>query len=90
MLYLPGLLKRVLEIPQERVTALIKYTDKNVPALARKKWAQLIETNPIAAWVDDCIVINPDAKSYIGKDDPEKAARWLYANFCKYSSRQSR
>jgi len=82
--YLPGLLKRVLEIPRERVTALIKYTDKNVPALARKKWAQLIETNPIAAWVDDCIVINPDAKSYIGKDDPEQAARWLYANFCKY------
>ena len=82
--YLPGLLKRVLEIPRERVTALIKYTDKNVPALARKKWAQLIETNPIAAWVDDCIVIHPDAKSYIGKDDPDKAARWLYANFCKY------
>jgi putative DNA primase/helicase len=82
--YLPGLLKRVLEIPRERVTALIKYTDKNVPALARKKWAQLIETNPIAAWVDDCIVINPDAKSYIGKDDPDQAARWLYANFCKY------
>jgi putative DNA primase/helicase len=82
--YLPGLLKRVLEIPRERVTALIKYTDKNVPALARKKWAQLIETNPIAAWVDDCLVIHPDAKSYIGKDDPDKAGRWLYANFCKY------
>ena len=78
------MLKRVLEIPRERVTALIKHTDKNVPALARKKWAQLIETNPIAAWVDDCIVLNPDAKGYIGKDDPEQIGRWLYANFCEY------
>jgi phage/plasmid-associated DNA primase len=82
--YLPGLLKRVLEISRERVTALIKHTERNVPALAQKKWAQLIETNPIAAWVDDCIVVNPDVKGYIGKDDPEQAGRWLYANFCKY------
>jgi phage/plasmid-associated DNA primase len=82
--YLPGLLKRVLEIPRQRVTDLIKHTDRNVPALARKKWAQLIETNPIAAWVDDCIVLDPDAKGYIGKDDPEQIGRWLYANFCEY------
>ncbi len=83
-LFLPGLLKRVLEIPRDRVTALIKYTDRNVPALAKKKWSQLIETNPIAAWADECTVFDPDAKSYIGKDDPEQAHRWLYANFCKY------
>jgi len=82
--YLPGLLKRVLEIPRQRVTDLIKHTDKNVSALAQKKWSQLIETNPIAAWVDDCIVINPDVKGYVGKDDPEQTARWLYANFCQY------
>ena len=86
--YLPGLLKRVLEIPRERVTALIKHTERNVPALAQKKWAQLIETNPIAAWVDDCVILNPDARGYIGKDDPEQAGRWLYANFCQYQ-RQS-
>ena len=82
--YLPGLLKRVLEIPRQRVTDLIKHTEKNVPALAQKKWSQLVETNPIAAWVDDCIVLNSDAKGYIGKDDPEQAGRWLYANFCEY------
>lgn len=82
--YLPGLLKRVLEIPRDRVTALIKFTDRNVPALAQKKWAQLVETNPIAAWVDENIVIEWDAKGYIGKDDPEQSARWLYANFCRF------
>jgi phage/plasmid-associated DNA primase len=82
--YLPGLLKRALEIPRQRVTDLIKYTDRNVPALAQKKWAQLIETNPIAAWVDECVIVSCDAKGYIGKDDPEQSARWLYANFCKF------
>ncbi len=82
--FLPGLLKRVLEIPREQVTALIKFTDRNVPALAAKKWAQLIETNPIAAWVEENVVIGSEAKGYIGKDDPEQSARWLYANFCKF------
>jgi len=82
--YLPGLLKRVLEIPRDRVTDLIKHTEKNVPALAQKKWAQLIETNPIAGWLDECLILSPQAKSYIGKDDPEESARWLYANFCKH------
>jgi len=73
-----------LEIPRQRVTDLIKYTDRNVPALAQKKWAQLIETNPIAGWLDECLILSPHAKSYIGKDNPEESARWLYANFCKH------
>jgi putative DNA primase/helicase len=82
--YLPGLLKRVLEIPRQRVTDLIKHTEKNVPALAQKKWAQMIETNPIAGWLDECLILSPQAKSYIGKDDIDKSGEWLYANFCKY------
>jgi phage/plasmid-associated DNA primase len=82
--YLPGLLKRVLEISPERVTALVKHTEKNVPALAQKKWAQMIETNPIAAWVDECLVFEPNAKTYIGIDNPEQSGRWLYANFCQF------
>jgi len=82
--YLPGLLKRVLEIAPERVTALIKHTDRNVPALAQKKWLQLLDTNPIAAWVDEALVIEQQAKTYIGKDDPQKSEQWLYANFCQF------
>ncbi len=83
--FLPGLLKRVLEIPRERVTALIKHTERNVPALAAKKWAQLVETNPIAAWVDECLIVDPAAKAYIGVDlkEPQDPRRhqWLYPNF---------
>jgi putative DNA primase/helicase len=86
--FLPGLLRRVLEIPRERVTALIKFTEKNVPALANKKWEQMIETNPIAAWVDDCIVIAPNAKCRMGTDslDPNDPRwyEWIYPNFVRY------
>jgi putative DNA primase/helicase len=86
--FLPGLLKRVLEIPRERVTALIKHTEKNVPALAAKKWAQMIETNPIAAWVDECVIIDPNVKAYIGKVlvDPldPRINQWSYPNFIRY------
>ncbi|MEG5164458.1 DUF3854 domain-containing protein [Microcoleus sp. AT3-A2] len=82
--YLPGLLKRVLDIPASEVTRLIKHTDREVPALAQVKWRQLCETNPIAGWLEEKAVISPDAKGYVGLGDIEQAGRWLYANFCKY------
>jgi putative DNA primase/helicase len=82
--FLPGLLKRVLDIPREEVTRLIKHTDRQVPELAQVKWKQLCETNPIAGWLDEKAVIDPDAKGYIGLGDIDEAGRWLYANFCKH------
>lgn len=82
--YLPGLLKRVLDISAEEVTRLIKHTDREVPALAQVKWKQLCETNPIAGWLEEKAVINPEAKGYIGLGDIDQAGRWLYANFIKY------
>jgi putative DNA primase/helicase len=82
--FLPGLLKRVLDMPREEVTRLIKHTDREVPELAQVKWKQLCETNPIAGWLDEKAIIDPDAKGYIGLGDIEEAGRWLYANFCKH------
>jgi putative DNA primase/helicase len=82
--YLPGLLKRVLDMPQQEVTRLIKHTDREVPELAQVKWKQLCETNPIAGWLDEKVIVDPNAKAYIGMGDIEEAGRWLYANFCKH------
>jgi len=82
--YLPGLLKRVLDIPREEVTRLVKHTDREVPALATIKWRQLCETNPIAGWLDEKIILKSDAKTYVGQGDIEEANKWLFANFCKY------
>jgi putative DNA primase/helicase len=82
--YLPGLLKRVLDIPREEVTRLVKHTDREVPALAVVKWRQLCETNPLAGWLDEKIILKSDAKTYVGQGDIEEEGRWLFANFCKY------
>jgi putative DNA primase/helicase len=81
---LPGLLRKVLSIPRERVTQLIKFTEKYVPELAKKKWGQLIETNSIAAWLDEKVIVDPDVRSYMGLNNEEKTGQWLYANFCKF------
>ncbi len=82
--FLPGLLKRVLDISPQEVTRLIKYTEREVPALAATKWRQLCETNPIAGWLDDKVIIEPSAKAYIGLGDVDQAGRWMFANFCKW------
>jgi putative DNA primase/helicase len=84
--YLPGLLKRVLDISAERVFQLIKHTERYVPALAAKKFQQLTETNPIAAWLDERVVVGENFKSQIGTGNPEFVGQWLYANFCQYQS----
>jgi putative DNA primase/helicase len=81
--YLPGLLKKILAIPDQRVTELVKFTERYCPALSNKKWSQLTQTNSIAAWVDDNCCLG-DFKGYIGVDNQEKSGQWLYANFCQF------
>ena len=81
---LPGLLRKILEIPRERVTKLIKFTERYVPALAQKKRSQLCQTNPIAGWAEECLLAVPDAKARVGLNNPDMAEKWLYANFCEF------
>lgn len=84
--YLPGLLKRVLDISPERVFQLIKHTERYVPAVAAKKFEQLTETNPIAAWLDERVVVGADFKAQVGTNNPDYVGKWLYANFCQYQA----
>ncbi len=81
-LYIPGLLKRVLDISPEEVTRLIGDTDEQVPELAGKKWEQMYQTNDIARWLDDKVVLSPDLKTYVGTNDEVKRSSWLYASYC--------
>jgi putative DNA primase/helicase len=80
--YIPGLLKRVLDISPEEVTRLIGDTDEQVPELANKKWEQMLQTNDIARWLDDKAVIDPELITYVGTNDETKAGSWLYASYC--------
>lgn len=84
--YLPGLLNRALEISPERVFQLIKNTERYVPAVAIKKFEQLTETNPIAAWLDERVVVGSNFKAQVGNNNPDYVGKWLYANFCQYQA----
>lgn len=80
--YIPGLLKRVLDISPEEVTRLIGDTDEQVPELAGKKWEQMYQTNDIARWLDDKVVLDTELMTYVGTNDETKTSSWLYASYC--------
>jgi putative DNA primase/helicase len=80
--FLPGLLKRVLDISPEEVTRLIKFTDREVLELADSKWEQMLVTNDIARWLDDKAVLDSELVTYVGTNDEAKAGSWLYASYC--------
>ena len=64
--YLAGFLDLILSMSDERMTQLVKLTDKYVPSLNSFKNQVLIETNDIAEWLDECCVLDSNAKTYVG------------------------
>ena len=94
--YLPGLLAWALAMPDEEVTGLLLDTSNTVRSLAASKAEFLIETNPMAEWLDACVVIDPTAKTYVGVAQRDKSPsndniylftnKWLYASYCEYSA----
>ena len=51
--YIPGLLNWVLEMDEAEATHIIKNYQKAVPGLAAMKAQTLVESNPIADWLDN-------------------------------------
>jgi phage/plasmid-associated DNA primase len=94
--YLPGLLAWVLAMPDEQVNELLLNTANTVRSLASSKAEALIETNPMAEWLDACIVTDSTAKTYVGVAQRDKSTgstntylftdKWLYASYCEYSA----
>ncbi|WP_009630211.1 phage/plasmid primase, P4 family [Synechocystis sp. PCC 7509] len=94
--YLPGLLTWALEMPDEEVTGLLLDTSNLVRSLAASKAEFLIETNPMAEWLDACVVLERAAKTYVGVAQRDKSSsndniylftnKWLYASYCEYSA----
>jgi putative DNA primase/helicase len=79
--YLAGLLEWVLTMPEAEVRSLIVNTNKSVPTLAKVRNEALCDTNPLADWLDNCIVLAPASKTYIGLDNADREETWLYANY---------
>lgn len=81
--YLPGVINWVLSMPQDRVTDILRNTDKLVKTLAGASMQTLVATNPIAEWAHDWLTYVPGQKSFIGtKTAP--ADEKIYPNYCQW------
>ncbi len=83
--YLAGLLEWVLTMPEAEVRALVVNTNKTVPTLAKVRGEALCDANPLADWLDNEIVLDLDSKTYVGLDNTERTASWLYANYTVFT-----
>jgi putative DNA primase/helicase len=91
---IPGLLNWVLAINPEKSTRFVKDHIKAVPSLGEMKAQSLVESNPIADWLDNAIVYRPEHKTQVGVAKKDKdlnsanqylyTSQWLYANYCEY------
>jgi putative DNA primase/helicase len=92
--YIPGLLNWVLAMDSESATEIVKNYEENVPSLLAMKARTLVETNPIADWLDNFVVYQAEAKTNIGVAKRDKDSnspnwylntdKWLYPNYCEY------
>ena len=92
--YIPGLLNWVLAIDEVEATNIIKNYHNLVPSLATRKAQTLVETNPIADWLDNCIIYGSGYRTNVGTAKPDKdrdsihsflnTKIWLYPNYCEY------
>ncbi|HEX9872532.1 MAG TPA: DUF5906 domain-containing protein [Candidatus Tectomicrobia bacterium] len=89
---LPGLLNKVLAIPDDEMERLLRRTSEAVPSLQDAWRRALVETNPLAAWADACLLLDPQGKPQIGL---AKRSQWgkgyedeevrLYPNYCRFA-----
>ena len=94
--FLPGLLNWILSMPDAEMMERLKNTASSVPSLQEVEAEALTESNPIADWVDNCVVIDSTGKTYVGVAKRDKSPdsenqflninNWLYANYAEYTT----
>ncbi|MBW4532492.1 MAG: hypothetical protein KME09_01000 [Pleurocapsa minor HA4230-MV1] len=92
--YIPGLLNWVLLMDEVEATRIIKNYETAVPSLLAMKAQTLVETNPIADWLDSKVVYDHAAKTNVGvakRDKDNNSAqwylntnKWLYASYAEH------
>ena len=78
--YLTGLINWALEMPDSDMTAFLVQTSRMVPSIQEHAAESLVDTNPIASWLDECCFVLADAKQYIGSIDKDKS-EYLYSSY---------
>lgn len=81
--FLSGFMNWVLEMPDNEVAFYIQETNKAVPSLYDVTRETLINTNPLAAWIDDQVVYEKNARSRIGNKG-DNCNEFFYPNYTKF------
>ena len=81
--YLPGLLQWVLEMSDADMVRYVVDTEHCVSAIAAFSNEFLLDTNPLAEWLDNCCIRDDKAKTYVGTRD-KPAEHYLYASYCRW------
>lgn len=74
---LPGLLNLVLSLEVNRVEKLLVMAEELCPNMAAYRLTNLIETNPIADWVNECVIYAP------GVQTSRNELYGSYSKFCQ-------
>ena len=92
--FIPGLLNWVLEMDENEANEIMKQYIQRVPSLAEMKAQTLVETNPIADWLDYNIIYEEGCRTNIGVAQRDKdpgsdnwylnTEKWLYPNYTEY------
>jgi phage/plasmid-associated DNA primase len=88
---IPGIMHWVLTMPDAEMEALLKHTTQYAPSLQIPWQEALIETNPLAEWADQALILEDGAKVKVGiahKVDRSHAYQhekdWLYPHYRRW------
>ncbi|MGK7955468.1 MAG: DUF5906 domain-containing protein, partial [Crocosphaera sp.] len=90
--YIPGFLNWVLEMDSIEASECIKNAHKRCVKLTLERIESMVENNPIAAWLNENIIYDPQTYTHVGKaikstENEEVyvgASKWLYPNYCAF------
>lgn len=98
--YLPAVIRWALDMPAADVTRYLRATGAAVPSLKSARLDALRATNPIAGWLMDSVVFDPNEQARVGdcravrrtvggitRTEYEHADDWLYANYRRWCDR---
>ncbi len=81
-LELSALTKYLLSITDEKVTQVLRNAVDDIPEVGAKLKEQKINADSLAAWINECIIHDPEAFTPSGKDKDDTSS--LFGNYYHY------
>lgn len=81
--YISGLLNWVLKIKPDEVTKILNNPEIQVQSLGKVKVENIIKSHPLADWLNECIVIDPNSKTHVGNKE-KGDSEYLYPSYLKH------